>query len=172
MIEYTKVRDVKSPNRGTPGSAGVDFFIPNYSEEFKKDFEEKNPELFLHNNIHEYPGHIFIPPKNSILIPSGIHVNIPKDSALIAFNKSGVAVKKGLDVGASVVDCDYEGEVHIHLTNNSDVTVKLECGEKVIQFLLVPIKFDDLFEKENLEELYKNNKSERGTGGFGSTGDK
>ena len=107
-------------------------------------------------------------PGESVLIPSGIKAQVPKGHALIAFNKSGVATKKGLQVGACVVDEDYQGEIHIHLTNVSNNETYISQGDKIVQFLLVPICYDAP-ELVNPEDLF-DGVSDRGTGGFGSTG--
>ncbi|MBP04500.1 MAG: dUTP diphosphatase [Euryarchaeota archaeon] len=143
-MRISKVREVKTPTRGTDKSAGIDFYVPRSTE------------------------YITLSPGESCLIPSGIKADVPKDHALIAFNKSGVAVKKGLHVGASVVDEDYQGEIHINLMNVSDKEVVISPGEKIIQFLLVPVFYDsiEVVEEENLFKAV----TERGTGGFGSTG--
>jgi dUTP pyrophosphatase len=69
-MKISRIRDVKIPTRGTPKSAGIDFFVPN-------DY----PELIL------LPG-------NSALIPTGIKADIPTGYMLTAFNKSGVATKQ------------------------------------------------------------------------------
>ena len=77
-------------------------------------------------------------------------------------------MKKGLMVGACVVDSDYQGEIHLHLINASNKPVTIEPGDKLTQFLLVPVNHcavelvdvDELFDKETT----------RGSGGFGSTG--
>ena len=145
-MKFLKVRDVKSPNRGTSSSAGIDFFVPN-------DFQE-----------------ITLQPNQSTLIPSGLKVNIPNDHVLIAFNKSGVATKKNLQVGASVVDEDYQGEIHIHLTNVGTSPQTISAGDKIIQFLLLPIVYEGVELVETEEELYGGVQTERGDGGFGSTG--
>lgn len=145
MLKYVKVRDVKDPNRGTPLSAGIDFFVPND-----------------HNLI-------IIEPQRDVLIASGIHVKIPADHVLIAFNKSGIAVKKGLVVGACVIDEDYQGEIHIHLTNSGDTVQTVKPGDKIVQFLLLPVALDTPKEVSCLELLY-NEITQRGSGGFGSTG--
>ncbi len=102
------------------------------------------------------------------LIPSGIKADVPQGHALIAFNKSGVAVKKNLYVGASVVDEDYQGEIHINLTNVGREEVEINPGEKIIQFILLPVFYDTIEEVE-LENLYAG-ATTRGEGGFGSTG--
>jgi len=147
-MKIFKVKDVKTPRRGTKQSAGLDFFVPN-------DF---------------IPVVVF--PHKDINIPSGIHVNVPTGKALVAFNKSGVATKKKLQVGACVVDEDYEGEVHLHLTNLSDSPITIEPGDKIVQFLLLDVAYDDIEESTSLAELYAGQSSERGAGGFGSTGTK
>lgn len=143
-MKFCKIRDVKSPQRGHETDAGIDFFIPN-------DYE---------------PVDIF--PHDSINIPSGIKAKVPHGYALIAFNKSGVATKLGLDVGACVVDEGYQGEIHLHLTNTTNHFVKLEKGQKIVQFILLPVNYEEV-EEVSEEELF-DSESERGEGGFGSTG--
>jgi dUTP pyrophosphatase len=141
-MKVLKIKNVKTPNRGTPESAGIDFYVPN-------DFEDKT-----------------LKPGESALIPSGIKVQVPRGYALIAFNKSGVATKQGLMVGACVVDEDYEGEVHLHMTNVSDKDQVIASGQKLVQFILLPVNYDNV---EEVHELPSRN-TLRGAGGFGSTG--
>ena len=107
-------------------------------------------------------------PGQSCLIPSGIKANVPSGHALIAFNKSGVAVKKSLYAGACVVDEDYQGEIHINLTNVGKEEGEINPGEKIIQFILLPVFYDTIEEVE-LENLYTE-VTTRGEGAFGSTG--
>ena len=145
-MKFIKIRDVKSPSRGTEQSAGIDFFVPNDQE-----------TIVLKSN-------------ESVLFPTGIKMNIPQDHVLIAFNKSGVATKRNLTVGASVVDEDYQGEIHIHLTNVGEETQVIKAGEKIIQFLLMPIVYEGLEEVMTEDELWEGEVTERGEGGFGSTG--
>jgi dUTP pyrophosphatase len=141
-MKVLKTRNVKLPSRGTPESAGIDFYTPN-------DFETAS-----------------LKPGQSVLIPSGIKVQVPRGYALVAFNKSGVAVKQGLSVGACVVDEDYEGEVHLHIINTSDKDQIITTGQKLVQFILLPINYDNV---EEVHELQSRN-TLRGSGGFGSTG--
>jgi dUTP pyrophosphatase len=141
---YTKTKDVKDPNRGTEGSAGIDFYIPN----------EVQP--------------ITLGPGESCNIPSGIKVLIPYGYAGIFFNKSGVAIK-GLNVGACVVDSDYRGEVHLNLHNVSNLNITINPGQKIVQMLIQPVNMSSVI--CITEEQYNMQPStERGTGGFGSTG--
>ena len=145
-MKITKTRNVKTPTRGTQGSAGIDFYVPN-----------------------DYPNSLRrVEPGERFFIPSGIKANVPEGYALIAFNKSGVALKKGLMVGACVVDSDYQGEIHLHLVNTSCKAVTIEPGEKLTQFLLIPVDHCavEVVDEQDLFEV----ETDRGSGGFGSTG--
>lgn len=148
-MKIVKVRDVKTPTRGTEKSAGIDFYIPN-----------------------DFPGSHWLIPGQDVNIPSGIHVKVPEGYALIAMNKSGVATKKHLQVGACVIDEDYQGEVHLHVRNIGMDVQELLPGDKLVQMLLVPVLYAEICPVETLEELYNGETTERGEGGFGSTGDK
>ena len=143
-MKIAKVRPVKTPARGTSLSAGLDFYTPD-------DMEE-----------------VVLNPGESVNIPSGIHAKIPHGYALIAFNKSGIATKKKFLVGACVVDEDYQGEIHLHVINSGNEAQTITPGQKLVQMLLVPVSYDQC-EECDLENLYTE-KTERGTGGFGSTG--
>jgi len=141
-MKVQKLREVKTPNRGTEVSAGIDFYVP-------EDFETK-----------------VLAPGQSVLIPSGVKVRVPRGYALIAFNKSGVSVKQGLSVGACVVDEDYDGEVHLHMINTSDKDQTIATGQKLVQFVLIPVSYTDIEVVDTLPQRV----TQRGTGGFGSTG--
>ena len=145
-MKFTKIKDVKTPTRANSTDAGIDFFIPNTEQP-----------------ICLSPGH-------SCFVPSGIKVNVPEGYALLAFNKSGIAVKKSLHVGACVVDHGYQGEVHINLTNVGTENITLEPGDKIVQFVLLPLG-DPTVEEVKHDDLYTETSS-RGEGGFGSTGTK
>jgi dUTP pyrophosphatase len=147
-MKFLKIRDVKDPSRGTSQSAGIDLYIPN-------DFKEST-----------------ILPGRSILIPSGLKINVPENHAFIAFNKSGVATKKGLQVGACVIDEDYQGEVHIHLANIGDIGQVVKPGDKIIQCVLLPVVYESVEIVLNEEDLWEGKVTERGEGGFGSTDNK
>jgi len=140
-LNFYKTKDVKSPEIGTSGSAGIDFFVPN-------DFEET-----------------VVDPQKDIKINLGIITEFAPGIALIAFNKSGIATKKKLVAGACVVDSDYRGEIHAHMINTGTEPVIITPGMKIIQFILVP------YFTPTLNELSeKPGDTERGAGGFGSTG--
>lgn len=144
-MNIAKVKDVKTPTRGTSGSAGLDFYVPEG----------------LEYNITLESG-------ESTNIPSGIKANIPKGYALIAMNKSGVATKQGLQVGACVIDEDYQGEIHLHVVNISDSATTIQPGQKLVQMLLIPVLCEEVHEVP-VSELF-DEVTQRGDGGFGSTG--
>lgn len=145
-LKFIKTKEVKSPVRGHDTDAGIDFFIP-------EDFERT-----------------MLVPGEDVCIDSGIKVIVPRGYALIFKEKSGVALKKKLTIGACVVDSDYRGVVHLHLFNNGTEEVILEAGDKITQGLVVPISLCK--PEEITEEEYNTYDTERGEGGFGSTGSK
>ena len=138
------------------------------------DFNELNVEIIKWITEDDTViSRIEIEPHAKILIQSGIHVNLPEGIFLKAENKSGIASKRGLIFGASVVDYDYEGEIHINLINTTNNNIIIQAGEKIVQF--VPFfqpYMKDAIEYNSLDELYKGKKSARGAGGFGSSGEK
>ena len=87
-------------------------------------------------------------------------------------NKSGIATKKGLSVGACVIDEDYQGEIHIHLTNISNNSTTIEGGDKIVQCLILPINYEGVEIVESEDQMWNGEVTERGSGGFGSTGTK
>ena len=176
-IQFTKIRDVKSPNIANLNDAGMDFYIPNYSEEFLNDLKAKNTannlQYILDGEDGEntnYTLRIIIPAGEQINIPSGIKVNIlDKNTYLEANNKSGIASKYHLVVGVSVVDADQKGEVHLNLINTGNTDIEVFSGMKIVQFIHKYYIHTDLEEISNDE--YNNLKaSDRGSGAFSSSG--
>ena len=144
-LRFCKTREVQSPSRANQYDAGIDFYVPT-------DYKSEG-----------------IKPGYSAKIPSGIKADIVIGMALVAFNKSGVATKHGLQVGACVVDSGYEGEIHLHVMNVSHRNVFILPDTKLVQFLYLPIALPQIIEVESnrLFDL----QSQRGEGGFGSTDD-
>jgi dUTP pyrophosphatase len=176
-VQFTKIRDVKSPRRANTNDAGMDFFIPNFSNEFFQDLAQKNVNNTLSFHVEKDENgerylEIVIPAHSQVNIPSGIRVNIlDKNTFLLAQNKSGVATKYRLVVGACVVDADYQGEVHLNMINTSDKPIKLRTGQKIVQFIHLPYIKTELEEITN-EQYESIGVSDRGTGGFASSGEK
>jgi len=166
-IKFLKTRDVISPSRANQYDAGVDFYIPKFNSEFISDFSDKNPTIAI------IPEKIILPPQKRVLIPAGIKCKMANnDRALIAFNKSGVATKFGLTVGAAVVDYLYQGEIHISLINTGTSTVELFPDQKIVQFIETPIYTSIITIVNSEEELFEGKITSRGEGGFGSTDQK
>lgn len=172
--------NVKSPIRDT-GNAGIDFFIPNYSDTFVSAFYDKNKleqarlviNDFMSPVDKERTDFIRIEPHGRVNIPSGIRSFISPNVALEAQNKSGIATKLGLIYGASVVDANYQGIIHISLINTTDKPVFLPLGLKAVQFLprLIDISPVEVYSNTSFDEFYKDFEfSNRGEGAFGSTG--
>lgn len=172
-LKFCKVRNVKSPNRAHADDAGIDFYFP---EDLTVEVFKSKCEVTKQNVIFSEENGVIktvtLKPAESVLIPSGIHVKIPDGYALIYMNKSGVASKKHLHVGAQVVDQNYFGECHINLANVGDTPVVIEAGEKLVQGLVIPINYCQTEEYKSLTELYSGAESDRGAGGFGSSGTK
>ena len=166
-IRFTKIRDVKSPSRRN-GDAGSDFYVPEYSEEFAEVLREKNAS----NNIEISDSNqtITIYPHSQILIPAGIKVDILDKLTYLDFeNKSGIATNKELIVGAQVIDAIYQGEVHINVHNVSNKAQVIEFGQKLIQGIHKEYRDTEWIEISN-DEYDNIETSERGVGGFSSTG--
>jgi dUTP pyrophosphatase len=166
-MRILKVRDVKTPTRGTNMSAGIDLYIP---EDF---YIKKGDKLHKVSSFDSGAGQSFkIQSGSSVLIPSGIKANVPKDRALIAFNKSGVAVKKNLMVGACIIDEDYTGEIHIDVKNVGTEPVLISAGDKIIQLVCMPVDYVNIELCDSELDCFGDTLvlSERGAGGFGSTG--
>ena len=164
MVKFLKIRKVKSPQRAH-GDAGFDVFVPEATEEFVKDFKAKNPDIEI------LAGAIIIPPQKAVNIPLGLKTSFPPCIALEANNKSGVATKKMLIYGASVVDSSYQGEIHAHLINVGQKEQILQSGDKILQFIPRYIDTDEheVFDISDTteSEFYGGVVTARGDKGFG-----
>lgn len=159
MIQFLKIRDVKSPVRDVNENAGIDIFIPEKSAFTDKELEGMNIE----------DDQIIILPGEGVIIPLGIKSKFDKDVALLAVNKSGIASKKHLVVGACLVDSSYQGELLLHLQNVGNREQKIGFGSKIIQF--VPIKIStEVHTVTTDDNHFYEKETKRGNGGFGSTG--
>ncbi len=110
-----------------------------------------------------------IPPLSRAVIPTGIHMALPRGTFGFIKERSSTAVKKGLMAMAGIVDNSYRGEIKVVLFNTSKESVRIEKGEFVAQILIVRVvePEDGLEEVASLEAL---GRTRRGEGGFGSSG--
>ena len=127
---------------------------------------------------HEYdagldiyaPESIILYAGNSVEVDTGVHLEIPKGYCGLIKSKSGLLIKHCIS-GEGVIDHGYVGSIHVKLFNNSkdEKMYFFEKGDKLIQLLIVPIETPELELVENVADLYGGD-TERGDGGFGSTG--
>lgn len=113
-------------------------------------------------------GDLVIPPHKTVLIPTGIAIELPLGYAGLIYARSGLATKKGLAPAnkVGVVDCDYRGEVKVALHNHSEEEQTVCADERIAQLVITPYLTAEFSVGEELSQ------TERGDGGFGSTGSK
>ncbi|XP_046979176.1 deoxyuridine 5'-triphosphate nucleotidohydrolase-like [Schistocerca americana] len=109
---------------------------------------------------------IVIPPRGKELVKTDIKIQLPKGCYGRIAPRSGLALKHHIDVGAGVVDEDYRGNVGVVLFNHSDKPFNVQRGDRIAQLICEQIFYPDLEEVQELED------TDRGSGGFGSTGTK
>ena len=150
-IRVQKLHDnAKLPVRAHPTDAGMDlFFCPAPRDDIPKQIES-------------------VLPHGSSLFPTGLKIEVPEGYMLEIKNKSGIASKRGLLVGACVVDRGYTGEIFVNLHNPSDRTQTIHAGQKIAQAVFVKIREDiEIIESENIYDK----ETSRGDGALGSTGE-
>lgn len=143
IIRVKRVREKGIvPKRATEGSAGADLFA------------------CIDQPLKINPG------ENSV-VPTGIAIEITdKSYAAFVFARSGLGIKHGicLSNGVGVIDSDYRGEICVGLSNISQTPYTVEPGERIAQLVIMPVDCTQYEEAENIDS------TERGAGGFGSTG--
>ena len=133
------------PTRGSDEAAGYDLYFA------------ASPDL-----------EITMEPGMRDFFPTGLEMEIPKGYFGAIFARSGLAAKKGLRPAncVGVIDSDYRGEVRVVLHNDSKKTQYIKGGERIAQLIFIKYDTVDFEDVDQLEE------TERGRGGFGSTGQK
>ena len=134
---------VSIPKYATPGSSGMDI------------------AAYLENSIIINPG-------EKSLVSTGLMMAIPKGYEVQIRPRSGLAAKKNITVlnTPGTIDADYRGEIKVLLINHGKEKFVIENGERIAQMVVCPIV------QANLEEVKELSETERGSGGFGSTGTK
>ena len=107
---------------------------------------------------------IAIPPRERTLVSTGVRLEIPEGYVGLIWPRSGLAVKKGIDCGAGVIDSHYRGEVKVLLFNHSDNEFQIEPGDRIAQILI------QKFERVEFHPVDQLNETARSDAGFGSTG--
>jgi len=144
VLKFKRLReDAVLPERKTAGSAGYDLCAC-------------------------IAGEFTIEPGELALFPTGLAAEIPEGCAGMIFTRSGLGVKHGVAVsnGVGVIDSDYRGEIHVGLRNSGKIPYTIRPGERIAQLIVMPVCLPVVEEAEELSE------TQRGAGGFGSTGQK
>tara|TARA_Y100000310_G_C20558908_1_gene752019 strand:- start:297 stop:755 length:459 start_codon:yes stop_codon:yes gene_type:complete len=148
-LEYVKIREESiDPARANPSDAGMDvFYCPD---------DHTKTLAFNAGDSHK--------------VPTGLRFGVPHGYMLEVKNRSSIASKQNLIVGACVVDPGYDGELYIDLHNIGRETRFINAGEKIAQVVLIPIVHFRAVENEE-GTLYKHKiaMTNRGDGAFGST---
>lgn len=145
MIETVKMKKLRenaiAPSHGSQYAAGYDLYS------------------CLDNDVVIEPG-------KTVLIPTGWAMSIPKDKVVYIYARSGLACKQGLRLANSVgvIDADYRGEYMVALHNDSNESRTIKHGERIAQMVLAPYYLMNFMQVDDLDE------TNRGAGGFGSTG--
>lgn len=189
-FKFVRVRDVHVPTRANQGDAGIDFYVPN--DLTVDDLILCNTNTYVGNwnitdNNIQVPSNevyglineaddlcrILIGPHATCVIPSGIYgILEPEASMLQANDKSGVSSKKKLKVTASIIDSPYTGEIHHVVFNTTNEVVEIDLGEKLVQYIHIPIYLtqpEEIWGSEFTKlKTEKELKSGRGSDGMGS----
>lgn len=109
---------------------------------------------------------VTIQPGEVFWVPTGIALEVPKGCAGLVYARSSMGAKRGLAPAnkVGVIDSDYRGEIRVVLLNHSKLPQTLEPGERVAQFIITPVL------QPAYEEVAELTDTDRGVGGFGSTG--
>ena len=151
ILEYQMIREGKRPSRSNPSDAGLDVYW--------------NPDPEDHR--HGWPGHL--QGGESAVFKTGLKIGVPHGYMIQVMNRSSMA-SRGLIVGAHVIDAGYGGEIMINLHNVKEYDLGIKPGDKIAQLVMIPVIHFRL--REVGSPLYRVPIciSNRGDGGFGSTG--
>lgn len=129
-----------------------DGFVPEKAHETDAGFDIRTPEFLI------------VPAKSRVFVDSKVRVLVPNGYVGMLKSKSGLNKKKGVTT-TGTIDAGYTGTIGVTIYNNSDSDVFFERGDKITQLVVLPIPTVKLVEGDVV-----NYTSERGEGGFGSTG--
>lgn len=149
------------PSYETEASAGCDLRANIYDVNTKFLF---NADLF--KDEFENPDYVLIQPGGRALIPTGLKMSLPIGYEAQVRPRSGLALKHGITVlnSPGTIDADYRGDIGIILINHSDRPFKVEQGDRIAQLVIAKYEQVEFVVVDDLDE------TDRGAGGFGSTG--
>lgn len=109
------------------------------------------------------PRDVVVMPRGSTVIDTGVHIELPPNTVGMLKSKSGLNVKHGI-TSEGVIDVGYTGSIAVKLYNHSDEPYEVKAGDKISQLVIMPVLTPPFELVDDLDE------TERGSGGFGSTG--
>lgn len=107
---------------------------------------------------------VVIKPKERCLIETGVSMEIPCGHLAFVIGRSGNTINKGLHVALGLIDSDYRGNIGVMAFNQSDKEIAVKNGDRIGQIVILPVPQINFIEVDELS------KTERGEGGYGSTG--
>ena len=110
---------------------------------------------------------VTVEPRALVSIPTGIAIALPSaEYVALVFARSGLGIKHGVALanGVGVIDSDYRGEIRVGLVNQSQTPYTVQPGDRIAQLAVMPVVQAELEITDTLDE------TQRGAGGFGSTG--
>ena len=110
------------------------------------------------------PEDVVIPAKGRVVVKSKVCLEVPTGHAVDVRSRSGLAFKSSTEAFLGLIDSDYRGELGILLKNDGDIQLEIKKGDRIAQFVIYPVYTPELKQVEELSE------TDRGQGGFGSTG--
>ena len=171
-LNYSLTRQTKDPTRGNHNDAGLDIYVPEFTDDFITSMDQFNStrQFLFDNQIqnNETKFVLKIAPHGRIKIPTGVFFNVPEGTALMVMQKTSVPNKTGLISGARVIDQGYQGQFIASIINTSNKYAILKSGQKFIQLVLMPVYYP-IHKKVDFKDLYET-ESTRGAGAYGSTG--
>ncbi|KAJ9565807.1 hypothetical protein OSB04_001773 [Centaurea solstitialis] len=105
-----------------------------------------------------------VPARGKALVPTDLSIAVPEGTYARIAPRSGLAWKHSIDIGAGVIDPDYRGPVGVIMFNHSDTDFEVKSGDRIAQLIIERIITPQVIEVDDLDS------TERGAGGFGSTG--
>lgn len=161
-IKFVKLREnSKLPFKKHTNDAGYDLsWCPNLLS------DDVQGDRWVDGTL--YNLHCGIKPGESVVLRTGLKSLFPAGYVMEIKNRSGIAAKKGLLIGACIVDSTYRGEIFVNLHNVSDKEQIIEPGDRIAQCIFYQI--ENVQVEEISEKEYDENETTRKDGGFGSTG--
>ncbi|XP_076285218.1 deoxyuridine 5'-triphosphate nucleotidohydrolase-like isoform X2 [Lasioglossum baleicum] len=159
-VSESQEKTLKNTKMPTMNSATILKFAKMTDKAYAPMKGSKSAAGYDLRSAYEYT----VPARGKELVKTDLQIEVPEGTYGRIAPRSGLAWKNSIDVGAGVIDADYRGNVGVVLFNFGNEDFKISPGDRVAQLICERIVYPELEESENLDN------TERGEGGFGSTG--